>query len=342
MFNIRNNALKKTKKNYINILKNRDLSSYLLHERIVNSLNRSSASAYLDTTTASKTNITRSSYCKLPVNENENSVYKIKKCSYTDFLAVRNSKITAPFNYTDERFKWQNLKDEHALVDPSMNLKPHKKQFLLKETFGEGMLNFINKEESPEYRPKIRRYRRYNTETETHIQNVDFDISRRVINPEYNKETSSLFKRSKRALSQAQKIYHRTNGNIASLFKLTPVVIENKTKKRFYKNKSYAAPAINIFSNNYFKLDKPTHTKKLYEGNDCYFDTLKDEDLVIEMDKCWKKDKRRRNRSFDNNTMAKKDYSLKYDLNTLNLRNIKYEYSLNNWNSRNLSKIRRK
>ena len=52
----------------------------------------------------------------------------------------------------------------------------------------------------------------YNTETETHIQNVDIDISRRVINPEYNKETSSLFKRSKRALSQAQKIYHRTNG----------------------------------------------------------------------------------------------------------------------------------
>ena len=95
-------------------------------------------------------------------------------------------------------------------------------------------------------------------------------------------------------------------------------MIENKTKKRLYKNKSYAAPAINIFSNNYFKLDKPTHTKKLYEGNDCYFDTLKDEDLVIEMDKCWKKDKRRRNRSFDNNTMAKKDYSLKYDLNTLN------------------------
>ena len=63
MFNIKSNALKKTKKNYINVLKNRDLSSYLLHERIVNSLNRSSASAYLDTTTASKTNITRSSYC---------------------------------------------------------------------------------------------------------------------------------------------------------------------------------------------------------------------------------------------------------------------------------------
>ena len=248
MFNIKSNALKKTKKNYINILKNRDLSSYLLHEKIINSLNRSSASAYLDTTTASKTNLTRSSYCKLPVNENENNTYKIKKCSYTDFLALRNNKITAPFNYTNERFKWQNLKDEHALVDPSMNLKPHKKQFLLKDTFGEGLLNYIDKEE---YKPKIRRYRRYNTEIDNHIQNIDIDISRRVINPEYNKEISSLFKKGKRSLSQAINFYHRTNGNLSSLFNLTPINIENKTKKKLFKNKSFAAPTINIFSDNF-------------------------------------------------------------------------------------------
>ena len=340
MFNIKSNALKKTKKNYINILKNRDLSSYLLHEKIINSLNRSSASAYLDTTTASKTNLTRSSYCKLPVNENENNTYKIKKCSYTDFLALRNNKITAPFNYTNERFKWQNLKDEHALVDPSMNLKPHKKQFLLKDTFGEGLLNYIDKEE---YKPKIRRYRRYNTEIGNHIQNIDIDISRRVINPEYNKEISSLFKKGKRSLSQAINFYHRTNGNLSSLFNLTPINIENKTKKKLFKNKSFAAPTINIFSDNFSKQEKPTHTKKLFIDNNCYFDTIKDENLVAKINNCWKKEKRRRNKSFDNTCLSKKDFSLKYDLNTLNLRNIKYEYSLNDWNNnRNLGKIKRK
>ena len=340
MFNIKSNALKKTKKNYINILKNRDLSSYLLHEKIINSLNRSSASAYLDTTTASKTNLTRSSYCKLPVNENENNTYKIKKCSYTDFLALRNNKITAPFNYTNERFKWQNLKDEHALVDPSMNLKPHKKQFLLKDTFGEGLLNYIDKEE---YKPKIIRYRRYNTEIDNHIQNIDIDISRRVINPEYNKEISSLFKKGKRSLSQAINFYHRTNGNLSSLFNLTPINIENKTKKKLFKNKSFAAPTINIFSDNFSKQEKPTHTKKLFIDNNCYFDTIKDENLVAKINNCWKKEKRRRNKSFDNTCLSKKDFSLKYDLNTLNLRNIKYEYSLNDWNNnRNLGKIKRK
>ena len=93
----------------------------------------------------------------MPVNENENNSYIIKKCSYTDFLAIRNNKISAPFNYTNERFKWQNLKDEHALVDPVMNTKPHKKQFLLKETFGDGMLGFINRQELPDNKPKIRR-----------------------------------------------------------------------------------------------------------------------------------------------------------------------------------------
>ena len=221
-----------------------------------------------------------------------------------------------------------------------MNLKPHKKQFLLKDTFGEGLLNYIDKEE---YKPKIRRYRRYNTEIDNHIQNIDIDISRRVINPEYNKEISSLFKKGKRSLSQAINFYHRTNGNLSSLFNLTPINIENKTKKKLFKNKSFAAPTINIFSDNFSKQEKPTHTKKLFIDNNCQFDTIKDENLVAKINNCWKKEKRRRNKSFDNTCLSKKDFSLKYDLNTLNLRNIKYEYSLNDWNNnRNLGKIKRK
>ena len=343
MFNTKNNALKKTKKKYINLLKNKDLSSYLIHERIANSLNRSTASANLDTT-ASRTNITRSqvnSYYKLPVNENENNSYKIKKCSYTDFLALRNNKITAPFNYTNERFKWQNLKDEHALIDPVLNTRPHRKQFLLKETFGDGMLGFINRQELPDNKPKIRRYRRYNTDYQTNIQNVDIEISRRVINPECNKEPP-IYKKHKRSLSQTNEFYHRTTGEISSLIGLTPVNFELKNNKRLYKNKSYGAPSINIFSNNYGELEKPTHTKKLFIENNCYFDNIKNENLVFKMDNCWKNEKKKRNRSFDERCLTKKDYSLKYDCNTLNLRNIKYEYSLNNWNNRSVGRIKRK
>ena len=83
------------------------------------------------------------SYHKFPVNENEKNEYKIKKCSYTDFLNLRNNKINAPFNYTEERFKWQNLDNGSQVVDPTIYTRPHKKQFLLKETFGEGMLAFL-------------------------------------------------------------------------------------------------------------------------------------------------------------------------------------------------------
>ena len=117
MFNTNNNVVKISKKKYINVLKNKDISSYLLHEKIMNSLNRSRASANLDTT-VSKSNVSRSlvnSYHKLPVNENEKNEYKIKKCSYTDFLNIRNKKINTPFNFTEERFKWQNLDNEKQI-----------------------------------------------------------------------------------------------------------------------------------------------------------------------------------------------------------------------------------
>ena len=187
MFNVKSNVLKKSKRQYTNILKKTDMSSYLLHEKMSTGLNRSSISSALDTT-SSRSNITKShinSTRKLPFNDNEKNLYKFKKCSYTDFLALRNKKISAPFNYTDTRFKWQNLKDEHVPIDPSICTKPHKKRFLLKETFGEGILGFLNKEKIPENRPRIKRYRQYNTDSQGFIQNVDIDISRRVVNPEY-------------------------------------------------------------------------------------------------------------------------------------------------------------
>lgn len=342
MFNTKNIALKKTKKNYINILKNRDLSSYLLHERIANSLNRSNISVNLDTT-ASKTNITRSyvnSSRKLSVNENDNKFFKIQKCSYTNFLAAKNNQISAPFNYTNKRFQWQNLKDEHVPVDPIINKKPHRKQFLLKETFGDGILGFINREELPDNKPKIKRLRRYNTDYQGNIQSIDIEISRRVLNPEFNKEPS-LCKKHKRSLSQANVFYHRTTGEISSLINLTPITFENKNRKRFFKNKSFT-PSINIFSNNYSEFERPKHTKKLFFENRCYFDTLKNENLVFNIDDCWKDEKTKRNWSVDEKCLTKKDYSLKHDCNTLNLRNIRYKYPLKNLNNRSVGKIKRK
>jgi hypothetical protein len=346
MFNTNNNALKLSKKKYINILKSKDISSYLLHEKITNSLNRSRASANLDTT-VSKSNVTRSlvnSYHKLPVNENEKNDYKIKKCSYTDFLSLRNTKINAPFNFTEERFKWQNLDNESAVVDPTIYTRPHKKQFLLKETFGEGMLAFLNKDQIPENKPKIQRIRQFKTDIGNHIQNVDIDVSKRVVNPEYNNEQPK-FKTKKRSLSMENN-FHRTDGKLSSLFNITPLTVENKYKKRYYKDKGYCAESINIFSNNYPKRELPSNTKKLIYDNRCYFDTIKHEDLMFEMNNCWKNGedfgKKRRRWSLDEKCLSKKGLSLKNDCDVLNLRDEKYGFSFCNWNNRNVGKIRRK
>jgi hypothetical protein len=342
MFNTNNNVVKISKKKYINVLKNKDISSYLLHEKIMNSLNRSRASANLDTT-VSKSNVSRSivnSYHKLPVNENEKNEYKIKKCSYTDFLNIRNKKINTPFNFTEERFKWQNLDNENQIVDPTIYTKPHKKQFLLKETFGEGLLGVINKGALPDNKPKIRRYRRYNTDMGNIIQNVDLEISRRVINPEYNIEDQNV-KKAKRAFSQVNN-FHRTDGRFNSLFNITPLTVENKHKKKLFKDKE----SINIFSKDYPKRDMPVNTKKIFYDNRCYFDTLKHDDLIFEFDNCWKKGeefaRKRRRWSYDEKRISKKGYSLKNDCDILNLRNEKYEYSFNNWNNRSVGKIKRK
>lgn len=329
MFNTNNNVVKISKKKYINVLKNKDISSYLLHEKIMNSLNRSRASANLDTT-VSKSNVSRSivnSYHKLPVNENEKNEYKIKKCSYTDFLNIRNKKINTPFNFTEERFKWQNLDNENQIVDPTIYTKPHKKQFLLKETFGEGLLGVINKGALPDNKPKIRRYRRYNTDMGNNIQNVDIEVSRRVINPEYNNEIQNA-KRTKRSFSQVNN-FHRTDGRLNSLFNITPLTVENKHKKKLFTDKDFRIMSINIFSKDYPKRDMPINTKKLFYDNRCYFDTIKHDDLISEIDNCWKKGedfgKKRRRWSYDEKRISKKGYKLKNDCDVLNLRNEKYE-----------------
>ena len=285
MFNIRYNNLKNSKKNYSINLRNKENNTYKLHEKITTSLNHSTQSNMSETTaTKSNTNKTFSStYNKIPVND-KNS-YIIKKCSYLDFLELRKTKNTYPFGNKEKRFKWQNLKDENIVLYPEIYKKPHKKQFLLKETFGEDILDFNGKEF--DNKPKIRRLRRCLSEQgkdmANHIQNVDFDISRRVIEPLYNNEKAKISK--KKSFSQSKYLLHKTNGGFKSLFELTPIDIPIKGKKLF-KNKSYQT--INIFEKNTENFEKPKNTKKIFSDNICYFDHIKDEDLISDMNKCWK------------------------------------------------------
>ena len=289
MYNINYNNIKKSKKQYSINLRNMDNNSYRLYEKISFSLNHSLQSNGTETA-ASKSNLTKtfsSRNPKLPVNENQN--YPIKKCSYTKFLELRNTKNSVPFGNTEQRFKWQNLKNENIVVYPEIYKKPHKKQFLLKETFGEGMLDFINYKKTNDDKPKIRRIRRclseQNLDKPNYIQNIDINISKRVIDPSYNKEPEK--KIQKKSFSQSNFNYHKTDGGLKSLFDLTPIDIPIKGKK-LYNTKSYGAININLFDKNYGQFEMPTHTKKQFFNNRCYFDHIKDEDLISYMNKCWK------------------------------------------------------
>ena len=285
MFNIRYNNLKNSKKNYSINLRNKENNTYKLHEKITTSLNHSTQSNMSETTaTKSNTNKTFSStYNKIPVND-KNS-YIIKKCSYLDFLELRKTKNTYPFGNKEKRFKWQNLKDENIIVYPEIYKKPHKKQFLLKENFGEDI--FYNNKNEFENKPKIKRLRRCHSELggvmTNHIQNINIDISQRVIDPLFNKEIEKISK--KKSFSQSKFLLHRTNGGLKSLFELTPIDIPI-IGKRLFKNKSYEN--INIFDTNYAKYQMPTNIKKQFFDNKCYYDHIKDENLISEMNKTWK------------------------------------------------------
>lgn len=289
MFNINYNDIKQSKKQYSSKMKNVFNDSYKLHEKISSSLNHSIQSNFTDTT-ASKSNTTKtfsSRNHKISVNDIKH--YPIKKLSYTNFLELRKTKNHIPCGTLEKRFKWQNLKDENIVVYPEIYKKPHKKQFLLKDTFGDGLLGFLNNRKVYDDKPRIRRirscYNELSMDDKKPLQHIDINISRRVIDPSYNKEKEIINK--KRCFSQSNYIHHKTNGGIKSLFELTPVDIPIKGKKLF-KTKSYDALHINLFDINYGRYEMPTHTKKQFFNNRCYYDHIKDQNLISDMNQCWR------------------------------------------------------
>ena len=335
MFNIRYNNLKNSKKNYSINLRNKENNTYKLHEKITTSLNHSTQSNMSETTaTKSNTNKTFSStYNKIPVND-KNS-YIIKKCSYLDFLELRKTKNSYPFGNKEKRFKWQNLKDENIIVYPEIYKKPHKKQFLLKENFGEDIFN--NNKNEFDNKPKIKRLRRCHSELggdmTNHIQNINIDISRRVIDPLFNKEIEKISK--KKSFSQSKFLLHRTNGGLKSLFELTPIDMPI-IGKRLFKNKIYEN--INIFDTNYAKYQMPTHTKKQFFDNKCYYDHIKDENLISEMNKTWKF---KRNKSVIPGFKTDLEFFVNKNTKNMKLRNYENDKLNKTVSFKSLSKIKR-
>ena len=208
------------------------------------------------------------------------------------------------------------MKDENIVIYPEIYKKPHKKQYLLKETFGEEILGLGNNKQDFYKKPKTRRIRRCHSDNNGN----DFERTKRVILPECNKDERKICKR--KSFSQHNKIFHKTSGNIKSLFKLTPIDIPIKGKKLF-KNKSFYDLAINIFDDDYGQYEMPIHTKKHFFNNLCYYDNIKDQNLISDMSKCWKVKKIKRSRSFDNQEFKTNiEFHCYRNINNLHLRNL--------------------
>jgi hypothetical protein len=342
MYISKNNAIRKTKKHYTSILKTANANSYKLHEKMTTSLNQSNVSE----TTTSKTYMTKifsPSIHKTPINEN--STYHIKKCSYVDFLELRRTKNSLPFGYKEKRFKWQNLKDESNIVDPLIYKKFQKKRVHPPENFGEGILNFVYNRKEPQPKPKGKRLKRLNSEKVLGIKDLkdfqkysEFYYSRRVLQPKLNDEIPKISK--KKSFSQSKYMFHRTDGSLKSLFESTPLEVPLMGNKKLYKNKSYGALTINLFDKNYGQYQMPTHTKKLFLDNVCQVDNISNENLITDVNECWRQ--KRKNKYKDLRLMTSTEFDRNRDIKRLKLRNYYLNNIENNKGYNSISKIKRK
>jgi len=328
MFKLDSNTIKQSKKNYTKSLKNNNFEAYKIHEKINVNLNHSVQTNATEET-STKTTTTKNLLSNSNFNNNKTKQKNsIQKCSYLKFLELRKPKNPYPLGSTEKRFKWQNLKDENIVIYPEIYKKPHKKQNLLKETFGEGILGFLNNRQDNNNRKGRNKIRRCKSENVAHTisyrPNDDIEITRRVIIPESNKEKAKISRR--RANSQSKVIYHKTTGNIKSLFELTPIDIPIKGKKLF-KSKSYGCLTINIFDENYSQYEKPTNTKKLFLDNKCFYDNLKANNIIHNMNECWRN---QRKKSVEH-SLSSYAINMHLNLSKLNLRNYNYNpnYRLN-------------
>ena len=332
MYKKKYNDIKNIKKKYSTALKNIDVNSYKLHEKITNSLNHSLQSNITEATT------TKSNNAKIIIpkyqpkveekvinkNKNKNS-YQVKKCSYTKFLELRNPKNPIPLGNKEKRFKWQNLKDETNVIYPEIYKKPQKKLFKLKKDVIFDTIN--NKSEFTDItdRPKKRRLKIYISEQDydmiNFMQNTDIDTSRRVIDPLYNKEKEKINR--KKYFSRNKICYHKTNGGIKSLFDLTPIHTPIRGKKLFTK-KNYHNLSINLFDKNYGKFETPTHTKRHFSENKCHYDNIKSQNLISDMNKSCKYKK---SKSINNRYKTDNDLYLNRSIENLSLRNYENKKS---------------
>lgn len=220
-------------------------------------------------------NLTQTKFtCSNKLNniEPKKSKTKERHLSYVEFLEFRKN-IMNPLGYREKRFKWQEPNGQGDIL----SLPRRKKNYRVQEChFKNGFKGWNEgKIEIKTLKKRIRRS--FSITGRNNFNFNDLSVTRRVIEPEFNEEC--LIKPMKKSSSLKYHIFHRTNGNVKSLFNLTPIFIPLKCKK-LYKGKSLPSKSINIFEENENKYEDIHYIKKHFLNNKCYFDNIQNEGLI--------------------------------------------------------------
>ena len=181
-----------------------------------------------------------------------------EKNSYVNYLNNKN-KSSYPFGLTEKRFKWQNLNDPSNLVEPTERknkIKRINKNYELKY----GFEAFYNSKVGDGYN----KGKKMNTNIEGACGSYNDHgfKSLRVILPEKNEEFVDFFNKrmQKRRTAYSQKFFNSSEGDLDSLLARTPMFIPIKSK-RLFMNKSVHNKSINLFSEDYGRIEIPQPKK---------------------------------------------------------------------------------
>lgn len=187
------------------------------------------------------------------------------RTAYDNFLLLLNQS-SYPFGLTEQRFKWQNLEDKSNPINPT-DVKLFKKHIPIKNSFDGGFDSFFN------HTPNTKLKRNNSVDT---LYNKINKNSQRVLYPE--KDTTNSKQKGKKCIfidvyneDKEKKLRHSTGGSMKSLLDETPISFPVRGKKRVRTVSFDNKGTLNLFSEDYGKVQKVHMLKQRMHFNDVIY-----------------------------------------------------------------------
>lgn len=263
--------INREKKKYSFILAKSNQTAYKTFKKMTNTKPRLSFTESTESMTDKKFSQAKNTYLNTKTKNQLINEKKERHPSYVEFLELRKT-VMFPLGNKEKRFKWQ---------DPNFKCNlffPLRKKIFNKSNICHLKPNLtVSEQNSQKDKLKIgkKKIKRNFSVNGCYFNGCeDFKWTKRVIEPNFNEESPP--KQKKKSSSLNNIFYHRTTGNLKSLFDLTPIFIPVKGKK-LYKESYLPAKSINIFDENEKPRNIGKNKKKIFPKNKCYYDHLAEE-----------------------------------------------------------------